>query len=340
MLIKGEYMGFGNGGSGGGSIASSNDVALNNPTSTEVLSYDATTSKWKNAATVTAAQLAAKQDVSAKGAVNGYASLDSTSLVPRTQLGTGTADSASVLHGDGTWSAVVANAPVQSVAGKTGTVTLAKADVGLENVDNTTDALKPISTATATALAAKQEVSAKGQASGYASLDSASLVPRTQLGTGTASSASVLHGDGTWSTVAAAPVQSVAGRTGTVTLAKADVGLENVDNTTDAGKPISTATATALSGKAATVHAHATTDITSGVFDAARLPVSSDTVVGVVELATAAETVTGTDATRAVTPAGLKSAITASNPSVLFVNTLNDVPAGTPVDTLVVVRAA
>jgi hypothetical protein len=340
MLIKGEYMGFGSGGSGGGSIASSNDVALNNPTSTEVLSYDATTSKWKNAATVTAAQLAAKQDISAKGAASGYASLDSTSLVPRSQLGTGTADSASVLHGDGTWSAVVANAPVQSVAGKTGTVTLAKADVGLENVDNTTDALKPISTATATALAAKQEVSAKGQASGYASLDSASLVPRTQLGTGTASSASVLHGDGTWSTVAAAPVQSVAGRTGTVTLAKADVGLENVDNTTDAGKPISTATATALSGKAATVHAHATTDITSGVFDAARLPVSSDTVVGVVELATAAETVTGTDATRAVTPAGLKSAITASNPSVLFVNTLNDVPAGTPVDTLVVVRAA
>jgi hypothetical protein len=341
MLTKGEYMGFGSGGSGGGSIASSNDVALNNPTSTEVLSYDATTSKWKNAATVTAAQLAAKQDVSAKGAVNGYASLDSTSLVPRTQLGTGTADSASVLHGDGTWSAVVANAPVQSVAGKTGTVTLSKADVGLENVDNTTDAAKPVSTATATALSAKQDVSAKGQASGYASLDSTSLVPRTQLGTGTASSASVLHGDGTWSTVAAAPVQSVAGRTGVVTLAKGDVGLGNVDNTADTAKPISTATQTALNTKAATAHAHATTDITSGVFDATRLPVSSDTAVGVVELATAAETAAGTDGTRAVTPLGLKTAMAAATPAtVLFVNTLNDVPAGTPVDTLVVVRAA
>jgi hypothetical protein len=44
---------------------------------------------------------------------------------------------------------------------------------------------------------------------------------------------------------AAAPVQSVAGRTGTVTLAKADVGLGNVDNTADASKPVSTAQAAA-----------------------------------------------------------------------------------------------
>jgi hypothetical protein len=205
--IKGVYMGFGNSGGSGGSIAGSNDVALNGPLNTEVLSFDAASSKWKNAATVTQADLTTKQDVSAKG-----------------------------------------------------------------------------------------------QASGYASLDSATLVPRSQLGTGTATSTSVLHGDGTWSAVAASPVQSVAGKTGAVTLA--------------------------------------TTDITSGVFDTARLPVSSDTAVGVVELATAAETVTGTDGTRAVTPLGLKSAMTAVTPNVIFVNTLNDVPAGTPVDTLVVVRAA
>lgn len=51
---------------------------------------------------------------------------------------------------------------------------------------------------------------------------------------------------------AAAPVQSVAGRTGAVTLAKADVGLGNVDNTSDANKPVSTAQQTALNGKANT----------------------------------------------------------------------------------------
>lgn len=47
-------------------------------------------------------------------------------------------------------------------------------------------------------------------------------------------------------------VTSVAGRTGAVTLAKADVGLSNVDNTSDASKPVSTATQTALNSKANT----------------------------------------------------------------------------------------
>lgn len=51
---------------------------------------------------------------------------------------------------------------------------------------------------------------------------------------------------------AAAPVQSVAGRTGAVTLANGDVGLGNVDNTSDANKPVSTAQQTALNGKANT----------------------------------------------------------------------------------------
>lgn len=49
---------------------------------------------------------------------------------------------------------------------------------------------------------------------------------------------------------AAAPVQSVAGKTGAVTLAKGDVGLGNVDNTSDANKPVSTAQQTALDLKA------------------------------------------------------------------------------------------
>lgn len=46
------------------------------------------------------------------------------------------------------------------------------------------------------------------------------------------------------------PVTSVAGKTGAVTLAKADVGLSNVDNTSDAAKPVSTAQQTALDLKA------------------------------------------------------------------------------------------
>ena len=45
-------------------------------------------------------------------------------------------------------------------------------------------------------------------------------------------------------------VTSVAGRVGEVVLTKADVGLGNVDNTSDANKPVSTAQQTALNLKA------------------------------------------------------------------------------------------
>lgn len=42
-------MGFGGSGGGSGSVAGSSDVALNNPADSQVLSYNASTSKWKNA---------------------------------------------------------------------------------------------------------------------------------------------------------------------------------------------------------------------------------------------------------------------------------------------------
>lgn len=45
-------------------------------------------------------------------------------------------------------------------------------------------------------------------------------------------------------------------------LTKAQVGLSNVDNTSDANKPISTAAQTALNGKANTTHTHAISDTT------------------------------------------------------------------------------
>jgi hypothetical protein len=50
-----------------------------------------------------------------------------------------------------------------------------------------------------------------------------------------------------------AGVTSVNTRTGAVTLAKSDVALDNVDNTSDASKPISTATQTALNAKVGSV---------------------------------------------------------------------------------------
>ena len=55
-----------------------------------------------------------------------------------------------------------------------------------------------------------------------------------------------------------------------ISLTKADVGLGNVDNTSDANKPISTATQNALNGKANTSHNHSAANITSGTLSVAR----------------------------------------------------------------------
>lgn len=60
-----------------------------------------------------------------------------------------------------------------------------------------------------------------------------------------------LNADGTIKP-SAAPVSSVAGKTGVVTLTKSDVSLGSVDNTSDVSKPVSTAVQTALDGKAST----------------------------------------------------------------------------------------
>lgn len=58
---------------------------------------------------------------------------------------------------------------------------LNKAAVGLNNVDNTTDANKPVSTATATALGNKINSSEKGAVNGVATLGADQKVPAAQL---------------------------------------------------------------------------------------------------------------------------------------------------------------
>jgi hypothetical protein len=167
-------------------------------------------------------------------------------------------------------SQIKALAPVQSVASKTGAVTLVKGDVGLGNVDNTADADKPVSTATQTALNAKQDTLVSN--TNIKTVNSNSL-----LGSGNIEiSSSVAWGGITGTLSTQTDLQSAldakeptisAGTTGQYyrgdksfqTLDKAAVGLSNVDNTSDANKPISTATQTALDGKQATITGAATT---------------------------------------------------------------------------------
>lgn len=80
----------------------------------------------------------------------------------------------------------------------------------------------------------------------------------THTGTQLASSIS----DFTTAAADASPIQSVAGKTGVVTLAPSDVGLGNVNNTNDSNKPVSTAQQTALDGKANTSHTHTISNVT------------------------------------------------------------------------------
>lgn len=101
--------------------------------------------------------------------------------------------------------------------------TLDKTAVGLANVDNTSDANKPISTATQTALNGKEASITAGTTGQY------------------------WRGDKSWQT-----------------LDKTAVGLANVDNTSDANKPISTATQTALNGKEASITAGTTSQYWRG----------------------------------------------------------------------------
>ena len=95
--------------------------------------------------------------------------------------------------------------PVTSVNGKTGTVVLSKSDIGLGNVDNTSDANKPISTTTQTALNAK--LTAASNLSDLASVSTA----RTNLGLGTAATRDVGQSSGNVLELSAAGVVSLGG---------------------------------------------------------------------------------------------------------------------------------
>lgn len=172
------------------------------------------------------------------------------------------------------WLEVVTTGQVTSVAGRTGAVVLTKSDVGLSNVDNTSDASKPVSTAQQTALNAKENTIAAGTTAQYYRGDKSwQTLDKTAVGLSAVDNTSDANKPVSTATntalAAKAPLASPT-FTGTVTLpsttnglSKSNVGLSNVDNTSDASKPISTATQSALNGKANTSHTHTSADILS-----------------------------------------------------------------------------
>ena len=273
------------------------------------------------AAAPTVPGLALKLDASLAGVPNGIATLNSAGIIPANQLPPISVASTNVVGSQAAMLAlsnatvgsiavrtdlnknfilstagpsVLANwielltpgAPVQSVNGLTGAIQLSKADINLANVDNTSDAAKPISTATQNALNLKLNTNQVGVPNGTASLNALGKIPTEQIPAISFSSVKVLasqaemlaqtnaligsviirtdvnknyvlaQSDPTilanWVELLtpAPPVQSVNGYVGNVSLTKADLGLGNVDNTGDINKPVSTPTQNALDLKA------------------------------------------------------------------------------------------
>jgi hypothetical protein len=132
-------------------------------------------------------------------------------------------------------------APVQSVAGRIGNITLSKNDVGLTNIDNISDINKPVSIAQAAADTAVRNIAASDATTKANSAQAFAIQRSNHTGTQLSSSIS----DFTSAVITATPVKSVAGKTGIVVLTKADIGLNNVDNTSDTNKPVSNAQASA-----------------------------------------------------------------------------------------------
>jgi cold shock CspA family protein len=149
-------MGFG-GGSGSSAIGNATDVALNNPLNAQVLTYDGTLGKWKNANSAAGFS----DPTTTKGDLIVHGS-STTRLAAGTDGQVLTADStqpngvkwAAGSATDGTKLAIANNLSDLNSAAS------ARTNLGLGNVNNTADTAKPISSATQTALNSK--VSALG----------------------------------------------------------------------------------------------------------------------------------------------------------------------------------
>jgi hypothetical protein len=274
-----------------------------------------------------------KLNTNQKGVANGVASLNAFGVIPSSQLPPVTLSSTSVVGSEldmislasatvgsiairtdlnknyvlsATPASTLSNwvelltpaAPVQTVNGYTGTVNISKNDIGLSDVNNTSDLSKPISTATQAALATKissadaaaalnlkLDANKVGAVNGVASLNALGKVPTDQIPAISFSSVKVLGSQaemlalssavigsvvirtdvnknyvlsatpastiGNWIELLtpAPPVQTVNGYTGNISITKTDLGLGNVQNTSDADKPISIATQAALDSK-------------------------------------------------------------------------------------------
>jgi hypothetical protein len=147
-------MGFSPGTGGSSSISGSSDVIINSAANNDVLKYSSTDQKWKNGV-IPATNITTSSTSTAVSIISSTGTDGTIASATSTTAGALSASDKSKLDGIATGAQTNA---VTSVAGRTGAVTLTKSDVSLGSVDNTSDASKPVSSATQTALNARGAV--------------------------------------------------------------------------------------------------------------------------------------------------------------------------------------
>jgi hypothetical protein len=233
--------------------------------------------------------------ITEKGAANGVASLDSTGNVPFTQLGN-----------------IVDGAP-----GVLNTLNELAAAIG-----DDASFLTTISTSIAT----KQDKVTNVSDTEIGYLDGVTSAIQTQLNAKAATSHTHAQADITNLTTDLAAKAPLADPTFTGTVSgvtKTHVGLGNVDNTSDADKPVSTATQTALDAKLASATAASTYETITNV--SLKAPLESPALTGT---PTAPTATAGTNTTQVATTAFVSTAVSNiidSAPGAL--DTLNELAA-------------
>lgn len=227
-------MSFKPSGGSGGSISGSSDTALSNPADGQVLTYNASLQKWQNnvgpaqqqagsgqyggiklagdiggtpdapavtkirGVAISATAPTAGQVLTATGATaagwatpsgGGSSASDATAsakgVVQLTGDLGGSAGSPTV-PGLVNKAAKGANSDITSLSGLTTALSVAQGGTGATTATSALGALGGLAS------------SQRAAANGVASLDGSSLVPKAQLGSGTASASTVLYGDGVW----------------------------------------------------------------------------------------------------------------------------------------------
>ena len=264
-----------NGGTGASTVAAAKtNLALNN--------VDNTTDINKPISTLTQAALDLKENTANKSAAT---TLGISDVLFPTQNAVKTyvdAAIATTAIADGS----ITNAKIVSVAatkltgvvaianGGTGasTVAAAKTNLALNNVDNTTDINKPISTLTQAALDLKENAANKSAATTLGISDVLfptqkavktyvdAAIATTAIADGSITDAKIISLSASKLT-GVVPIANGGTGASTVAAAKTNLALNNVDNTTDINKPISTLTQAALDLKENTANKSAATTL-------------------------------------------------------------------------------